>query len=204
MPSSSTPPKTRTAGRVTGMQGGWLTGQFLIAMPGMADARFARAVIFVCQHDEQGAMGLIVNRLFGQLDFNALLSQLDIAPREDGPEVRVHFGGPVESGRGFVLHTADYEQEGTLKISENVSMTATVDILKAIADGRGPRRCLLALGYAGWAPYQLDQEIQANGWLTSPADVNLIFDDDIDGKWNRALSNMGINAGMLAGEAGHA
>lgn len=183
---------------------GYLTGQLLIAMPAMPDPRFARTVIYVCAHSAEGAMGIVVNRLFGSITFPDLLEQLDI---EAGPAVhgrRVHFGGPVEAARGFVLHSTDYLQDGTLQVDDEVALTATVDVLRAIAEGGGPRRSLLALGYAGWGEGQLDAEIQANGWLHAPADEALLFDDDIDTKWERAIAKLGVSLSMLSGEAGHA
>ncbi|HYM72013.1 MAG TPA: YqgE/AlgH family protein, partial [Stellaceae bacterium] len=166
------------------------TGQLLVAMPQMQDPRFARSVVYVCAHSEEaGAMGLVVNKTIDALTLDELCGHLNIAPiREPGPENRprrVHFGGPVDPGRGFVLHSADYREEATLDIADNFAMTATLDILRAIGKGEGPRQCLLALGYAGWAPGQLDAEIQANGWLSVAADTALVFNPDDDNKWQR-------------------
>jgi putative transcriptional regulator len=196
----------RTSGR------GYLDGQFLIAMPGMQDSRFARTVIFVCAHSADGAMGIMINQPAPQITFRDLLVQLDIIP--EGPEIRlpgsigqmqVHRGGPVETGRGFVLHSSDYFIENsTLPIDENVCLTATLEILKAIAVGSGPQNALLALGYAGWAPGQLENEIQANGWLNCGASAELIFDPHLDDKYERALGLIGIDPARLSGEAGHA
>jgi putative transcriptional regulator len=183
---------------------GYLTGQLLVAMPQMRDVRFARTVIYVCAHNADGAMGLVINRLVGSITFPALLAQLGIDSTGLGEEIRVHFGGPVESGRGFVLHSSDYVHSGTMLVDDDVGLTASIDILKDIADGQGPRRSLLALGYAGWGPGQLDAEIQANGWLSVPSDEQLIFGDDLDSKWERAISKIGINLNQLSGEAGHA
>jgi putative transcriptional regulator len=182
----------------------YMTGQLLIAMPNMRDPRFARTVIYMCAHSPDGAMGLVVNRLIGSITFPDLLEQLGIDSRSLDKEIRVHFGGPVESGRGFVLHSNDYEQDATLQVSDYVGLTATVDILRDLASGDGPRLSLLALGYAGWGPGQLDAEIQANGWLSVPADEALVFDDDLDGKWQRAISKLGVDLTMLSGDAGHA
>lgn len=182
----------------------FLVGQFLIAMPTMPDPRFGRAVIYVCAHNADGAMGLIVNRLFENLEFPDLLGQLDIPTGDDTRDIRVHFGGPVESGRGFVLHSNDYTGEGTMTVDGKVSLTATVDVLKALAEGSGPRECILALGYAGWAPGQLDAEIQANGWLHAPGDSGLLFDGKLEDKWERVLGKIGIRPEMLSSEAGHA
>jgi putative transcriptional regulator len=181
-----------------------LTGHLLVAMPQMQDPRFARSVIYMCAHTAEGAMGLVVNRLVESITFPDLLEQLGVEPAETGAEILIHFGGPVESGRGFVLHTADYRQEGTLAINSAIALTATVDILRDIARGVGPRRRLLALGYAGWGPGQLDAEIQANGWLQVPADEQLVFGADLDGKWEQALAKLGIDFGRLSGAAGHA
>ena len=182
----------------------YLSGQLLIAMPGMMDSRFTRTVIYLCAHNADGAMGLVVNRLIGAITFPDLLAQLGIDSPGFGRDIQVHFGGPVESGRGFVLHSSDYEQDGTLKVSDLMSLTATIDILRNMAAGDGPRLSMLALGYAGWGPGQLDTEIQANGWLHVEADEKLVFDDDLDGKWERAISKLGFDPSMLSGDAGHA
>ncbi len=191
---------------------GYLDGHFLIAMPGMQDSRFSRTVVYICAHSSDGAMGIMINQPAPQITFRDLLVQLDIIPegeeiRLPGPagRMKVHRGGPVETGRGFVLHSADYFIENsTLPIDENISLTATLEILKAIAVGDGPHRALLALGYAGWAPGQLENEIQANGWLHCPAIPDLIFDGDLDSKYNRAMALIGIDPSRLASEAGHA
>ncbi|HSK40724.1 MAG TPA: YqgE/AlgH family protein [Arenibaculum sp.] len=182
----------------------YLTGQLLIAMPAMPDPRFERAVIYVCAHTEEGAMGLVINRLFSAITFPDLLDQLGIESGGRTDEMPVHFGGPVEAARGFVLHSADFVREGTVLVDDHVAMTATIDILRAIAGGEGPRHCLLALGYAGWGPGQLDAEMQANGWLNAPADEQLLFDGDLDGKWERAIAKLGVSLSMLSAEAGHA
>lgn len=183
---------------------GYLEGQLLIAMPTMGDPRFERTVIFMCAHSAQGAMGLVVNKLATQITFRELLDQLSVDAPAVQRDIRVHFGGPVETGRGFVLHSADYQQESTLLVGKQVGLTATVDILRAIADGAGPRLGLLALGYAGWAPGQLDSEIQANGWLNAPADLELLFDGELDTKWERALHKVGVDVSFLSSDAGHA
>lgn len=189
--------------------GNFLDGQFLIAMPLMTDRRFARSVIYLCAHSSQGAMGLIVNQRASHINFSQLLGQLSISSEDSaaGPpiDIDVHVGGPVETGRGFVLHSSDYfAADSTLAIDEDVSLTATVDILKAIAGGRGPDRAILALGYAGWRPGQLESEIQANGWLHCPSDLDLLFDRDLDQKYDRALSKIGIDLSHLVSDAGHA
>ncbi len=190
----------------------FLDGQMLIAMPGMSDPRFDRSVIFMCAHSDNGAMGIIVNKRAPMISFNELLERLDIMPQEsriklpdDVQSMLVQFGGPVEPGRGFVLHTSDYFSADTsLPIDERVALTATLDILRAIAGGQGPRRSLLALGYAGWAPGQLEDEIQRNGWLSCTADEDLLFGNDLDGKYLNALHKIGVDPAMLSSEAGHA
>ncbi|MDX1484969.1 MAG: YqgE/AlgH family protein [Alphaproteobacteria bacterium] len=184
--------------------GGYLTGQLLIAMPQMADPRFAQTVIYMCAHTADGAMGLVINREIESITFPGLLRQLEIDIPHADEQIRVMFGGPVETGRGFVLHSRDYVQDSTLMIGADVGLTATMDILRDMAQGAGPQRSLLALGYAGWAPGQLDAEIQANGWLHAPADKNLIFGEDIESKWDQALALLGINSALLSGDAGHA
>jgi putative transcriptional regulator len=181
-----------------------LSGQLLVAMPQMSDPRFARTVVYLCAHSADGAMGLVVNRLIDSLDFGSLLAQLGVEVEGAPADMPIHFGGPVESSRGFVLHTSDYHQDSTLVIDDQIALTATVDVLKAIARGMGPRRRVLALGYAGWAPGQLDAEIQANGWLLVPADLDLVFGRDNDGKWQQAIAKIGIDLSLLSSEVGHA
>ena len=182
-----------------------LTGQLLIAMPQMTDPRFARSVVYVCAHsDDEGAMGLVVNKLLASLTMDELFTHLKLEPSNLERARPVHFGGPVEPGRGFVLHTADYREDATLVVGDGFAVTATLDILRAIGKGEGPRHSLLALGYAGWAPGQLDAEMQANGWLSVTADIELIFDGDFDDKWQRALGKLGIDLTLLSTEAGHA
>jgi putative transcriptional regulator len=182
-----------------------LTGQLLIAMPQMLDPRFARSVVYVCAHSEEdGAMGLVVNKLLASLTMDELMAHLKLETSRIDDARPVHFGGPVEPGRGFVLHTPDYHEEATLTVGEQFAVTATLDILRAIGRGEGPSRNLLALGYAGWAPGQLDAELQANGWLCVPADADLVFEGDVDGKWQRALAKLGVDLTMLSTDAGHA
>ncbi|MDR3424861.1 MAG: YqgE/AlgH family protein [Alphaproteobacteria bacterium] len=182
----------------------WLTGQFLVAMPGMADPRFSRTVIYVCSHGPSGAMGLVINRLFGEADFRMLLEQLNVESVFPTPDIPVQFGGPVEMGRGFVLHSSEYLREGTTRIDDFVAITATVEIIQDIADGKGPDRILMALGYAGWGAGQLEEELKGNGWLTVAADENILFDFDLDSKWDRAMAKIGISPAMLSDTAGHA
>ncbi len=183
---------------------GYLTGQLLVAMPNMQDARFERSVIYLCVHNADGAMGLVINQIADELSFPELLDQLGIESAGAGVGLPIHVGGPVESGRGFVLHTSDYAQGSTIQVNETVSLTATVDILKDIAEGRGPRRALLALGYAGWGAGQLDGEIQQNSWLNVNADESLLFGDHPNTKWEQSLAKLGIDLSLLSGQAGHA
>ena len=191
---------------------GYLDGQLLIAMPAMGDERFSRSVIYLCAHSSEGAMGIVINQQAPNISFTELLDQLNIAPDEDRislPEslasMAVHFGGPVETGRGFVLHSADYfKDESTLPIDERMCLTATIDILRDIARGSGPDKALLALGYAGWGPGQLEDEIQSNGWLNCPADPGLIFDSEIGRKYNKALGSLGVDPIRLVNDSGHA
>ena len=183
---------------------GYFEGQLLAAMPQMTDRRFAQSVIYLCAHSADGAMGLVVNKLIDGITFPDLLQQLNIETTSPDEKIRVHFGGPVESGRGFVLHSDDYVQESTLVIRDGVALTATVEVLRDIAEGNGPARSLLALGYAGWAPGQLDSEIKANGWLNVTADENLIFGGKLDNKWSKAIAKLGIDLLSLSSTAGHA
>lgn len=191
---------------------GYLDGQLLVAMPGMPDARFARSVIYVCAHSPEGAMGLVINQPAPNIEFPHLLEQLEIIPSaseirlpQQVERVRVLKGGPVETGRGFVLHSSDFFiDRSTLPIDDGVCLTATIDILKAMATGTGPRRAVLALGYAGWGAGQLETEINENGWLNCPPDLDILFDQGFETKYERALRKIGIDPGMLSSEAGHA
>ena len=192
--------------------GGFLDGQLLIAMPGILDDRFARSVIYVCAHSEEGAMGIIVNRPAERVDFPQLLVQLKIiGPDEairlpaEASSLLVLHGGPVDTSRGFVLHSNDFSiDNSTLPIGGGVSLTATIEILRAIATGAGPGQAVLALGYAGWAAGQLEAEIQQNGWLNCPADPALIFDSALESKYERALRRAGIDIARLSSIGGHA
>ena len=200
----------RTA--TSGPKRGYLDGQMLIAMPSMRDARFSRTLIYICAHSFEGAMGIVINQPASNVSFSDLLVQLEVIPAADliqlpqrAGTVKVLKGGPVETGRGFVLHSADFFIENsTLPIDDGVCLTATLDILKAIARGDGPASAVLALGYASWAPKQLESEIQENSWLHCAADSELIFGNDVDGKYEKALKKIGIHLGMLSSEAGHA
>lgn len=183
---------------------GYLTGQLLIAMPQMQDTRFERSVIYMCVHNEDGAMGLVVNRLSDDMTFTDLLEQVGVERNRDTASLPIHIGGPVETGMGFVLHTSDYEQASTIKVSDSISLTHTIEILKDIAEGRGPRQAMLALGYAGWGAGQLDSEIQANSWLNVPADESIVFDEMQQDKWERSIAKLGFDISLLSGEAGHA
>jgi putative transcriptional regulator len=191
---------------------GYLDGRLLIAMPIMDDERFSRSVIYLCAHSSEGAMGIVVNRAAGSIDFPGLLVQLNIIDKDhqialpDSAEsLKVLKGGPVETGRGFVLHSSDFFiKDATLPIDDGICLTATLDILKAIASGIGPKQAILALGYAGWAPGQLENEIQHNGWLHCDADPDLIFGRNVEDKYKLALDKIGIDLAMLSNEAGHA
>jgi len=185
---------------------GFLTGQLLLAMPQLLDDRFAHSVIYVCAHTPEGAMGLVVNRPLAEPSFPDLLRQLSIDPVPPAREIRLCAGGPVEHARGFVLHTTDWSTLSTLQVDDRLALTANLDVLKAIASGGGPRHGLLALGYAGWGPGQLDEEMQQNSWLNAPlSDPELIFGDDQIDMWRRALALLRIDPLLLAsGPAGHA
>ncbi len=189
---------------------GFLDGQFLIAMPGMFDENFNRTVIYVCAHSDAGAMGFILNRR-QPITFPDILLHLKMIDQHDAimlpkktKDFPIQTGGPVETGRGFVLHTDDYHSESSIPVSEDICLTATLDIVRAISDGGGPRRATMLLGYAGWAGGQLENEIANNGWLHCPASEDLIFDAKLDDKYERALALMGISPAMLSAEAGHA
>ncbi len=182
----------------------FLTGQLLIAMPAMEDPRFTHSVIYMCAHTPEGAMGLVLNRPLQRPSFDDLLRQLEVAPLPPARRIRLCAGGPVENARGFVLHTTDWTGEGSLRVSDDLALTASLDVLKAIAEGGGPREGILALGYAGWGPGQLDAEIQQNAWLSVPADETIVFDGDHETKWRRALAKLHIDPLLLSGAAGHA
>jgi putative transcriptional regulator len=189
---------------------GFLDGQFLIAMPGMQDSSFTRAVVYICAHSPAGAMGFIINRL-QQISFTDVLLHLKLMDQADAIMLPIQTrdfpilsGGPVETGRGFVLHSDDFVSESSIPVSDDISLTATLDIVRAICDGRGPARATMLLGYAGWGPGQLETEISNNGWLNCPANDELIFDRALEGKYERALALLGVRPEMLSSEAGHA
>ncbi|WP_188527666.1 YqgE/AlgH family protein [Sinisalibacter lacisalsi] len=182
-----------------------LTGKMLIAMPGMEDPRFEYSVVLLCAHSVDGAMGLVVNKRVPDLSFDDLLGQLEIESGAGSQGVALHFGGPVEGARGFVLHSNDYPgAQGTMKINARFGMTATKDILVDIARGQGPKAALTALGYAGWGPGQLESELKQNAWLTVDGDEAIVFDADDGGKWARALRKLGIDPSMLSAGGGRA
>lgn len=181
-----------------------LTGQLLIAMPGMEDARFAQSVLLVCAHTDEGAMGIVLNRPLSKPTFESLLQQLEVQPTPPARQIRLCEGGPVDHGRGFVLHTSDWTGDGSLQVAGDLALTASLDVLQVIASGGGPRDGLLALGYASWGPGQLDREMQANVWLSAPAAHDVLFDAEYDTKWRRALALLRVSPGMLSGAAGHA
>jgi putative transcriptional regulator len=182
-----------------------LAGKLIVAMPAMGDPRFARSVILICAHSDEGAMGLIINKPVTDFSFTELLAQLNITKRGDGREISVHFGGPVERGRGFVLHSTDYDSgSATTQVRDGLGMTATVDVLEALAKGSGPKRAFLALGYAGWGPGQIELEIGRNDWLVSDSEDELIFSAQDSSKWAEAIRLMGIDLIKLSPSAGHA
>lgn len=182
-----------------------LSGQLLIAMPGMGDPRFEHSVVFMCAHSPEGAMGIIVNKPAPEVSLGDIFAQMDIEASPASKSAHVFFGGPVEGGRGFVLHSGEYDNDAsTMKVDDAISMTATRDILEAIATGDGPAQTLAALGYAGWSPGQLESELQQNAWLTCDSENAIVFSDDNDGKWKAALAKLGIDPLMLSAEGGSA
>ena len=188
-----------------------LEGKFLVAMPGMGDSRFEKSVIYLCAHSGEGSMGFIINRPLetpGTLDFLEQLNIIVENERDGVPEnvvaAGLHTGGPVEQGRGFVLHSPDYQAEGTLKVDGKVCLTATLEVLRELAIGKGPEKFLMALGYSGWSAGQLEEELAANGWLIAECDSDIIFSADAGAKYARAMQSMGINPGLLSQETGHA
>ncbi len=186
------------------MEEAGLEGRFLIAMPGIGDDRFQRSVILVCAHSDQGAMGLVVNQRADSINFDELLEQLDIEPNEKTSATPIRIGGPVESGRGFVLHSKDYRGETALNIADKFMLTGTVDILRDIASGKGPEKRIIALGYTGWGAGQLEQEIQQNGWLACDAVPEIVYDEADDDKWVAALSELGVSPELLSAGGGSA
>lgn len=199
------PPAGASAARQgDGQREGYLSGQILIAMPGMQDERFVQSIICLCAHSIDGAMGIVLNKPLDNISFEDLIRQLGVEPVPPRREIMLCSGGPVESGRGFVLHTADWTCEGSLRVAGDLALTASVDILKAFAEGGGPREGVLALGYAGWGPGQLEDEIQRNAWLSVGADEALIFGRDLSVKWREALARLRVDPLLLSSTAGHA
>jgi putative transcriptional regulator len=181
----------------------FLSGQFLLAMPGIGDPRFEKAVIAMCVHDEQGALGIGLGRIIPRIGFHELLAQLDIEPGV-APDVPIHLGGPVEPQRGFVLHSLDWGGQESIQVSDRWQLTATLDILRAIAEGRGPTRWIAALGYAGWGPGQLEQEMFGNGWFATPASDTLLYDCDVNSRWAAAFQSAGVDPRLLTADYGTA
>ena len=182
-----------------------LTHHFLIAMPGLEDESFSRSVVYLCEHSERGALGLIINKPVEGLSFREMMEKLQIGVTTNTPDRPILFGGPVQTGRGFVLHSGEFEsQDSTMPVTDDISLTATLDILRAIASGQGPQKSLFALGYAGWDGGQIEDEIRANGWVHCDADNAIIFDDVLDDKWSRALKKLGIDMSGLSAHTGRA
>lgn len=188
-----------------------LEGQLLVAMPKMGDARFEKTVIYICAHSAEGSMGFIINKPLETPRPKDFLTQLNIVTEKESDKIPtqlmdgdLYSGGPVEPGRGFVLHSAEYEGQSTIKVAKDVYLTATLEILREIAFGRGPTKYILALGYSGWSAGQLEEEISSNGWLIAKADADLIYSDNYDAKYNQAMNNMGIDPALLSTDAGHA
>lgn len=186
----------------------YMAGKLLLAMPAMGDQRFHKAVILMCAHDEKGAMGLVINHVLPGIELHDLFQQLNIDMNEEtmkkASQHPVMGGGPVETARGFILHSNDFEQDDTIKIDDTINVTGTIDALHAVATDNGPEKMLFILGYAGWSAGQLDQEIQQNAWLITEADPELIFDIPVNDKWDQAVQTLGFDPAMLSGDAGHA
>lgn len=185
-------------------QDGFLKNKILMALPGLEGGVFDRSVIYICAHSDAGAMGIVLNQKVPEIVFKDILSQLGLRQSEMVLEPMVHFGGPVETARGFVLHSTDYARDDTVQINDQMAITGTIDILKAIAKGKGPMRSLFALGYAGWGPGQLEEELQNNAWLTMSADEDFVFDPDITHKWEKALDHIGVDPTKLSSFSGFA
>lgn len=183
---------------------GHLTGKVLIAMPALSDQRFEHSVIYVCAHTQDGAMGIVVNRPLQAPTFDELTRQLLVQPEPPLRRIDLYSGGPVDTERGFVLHTSDWTSDESLLIDEDIALTASLDAIRTIAAGGGPRECILALGYAGWGAGQLDREFATNIWLSAPADQALLFGRDHGTKWARALAGLRIDPLQLSNVAGHA
>ncbi len=181
-----------------------LTGQLLIAMPAMDDPNFAHSVILLCAHTDEGAMGIVLNQPLAKPSFDALLAQLDVQPVPPARQIQLCQGGPVDHGRGFVLHTSDWVSDASLRVDDRLALTASLDVLQEIAQGGGPKEGLLALGYSSWGPGQLDREMQQNVWLSAPAKLDLLFDPDHETKWRRAMAILRVDPLLLSSVAGRA
>ncbi len=183
---------------------GYSTGQILIAMPQLQDSFFTRSIVYICAHNADGAMGIVLNKPLPSLTFPDLLEQLEIDEKAGVDEQKVHFGGPVETARGFVLHSSEYVREGTIQVDDKVALTTTVEIIRDIAANTGPEKVLIALGYSGWDAGQLDEEIQSNGWLNVEADDDLLFGRNLEDKWKKSMNKLGVDVDLLTVEAGQA
>ena len=188
------------------MESPFLSGKLIAAMPAMSDPRFKRSVICICAHNEDGAIGIIINKIIESLSFSKIIRQLKLKKNKVKKYYteRIYFGGPVETERGFILHSSDYSSENSTSINTEISMTASTEILQALIDGNGPNKSIVALGYAGWGPGQLDTEIRSNSWLSVQSDPELIFSDKTADKWDMALEKIGVNPALLSTEAGRA
>lgn len=189
---------------MTQNKAGSLAGHLLVATPTIQGSCFARSVVYLCAHNEAGAMGIIVNYSVDGIRLGDILTQLDIHKDAEARDLPVHFGGPVESNRGFVVHDADYPTEECLIARDGIAVSANVSILQELARGKGPARGMLVLGYAGWAPGQLESEIETGSWIVAPATKQIMFDTASDLKWNVAIASMGIDLGHLSTDVGHA
>ena len=197
---------TSLTGTMSKMESPFLSGKLIIAMPTMSDPRFKRSVVCICAHNEDGAIGIIINKIIESLSFSKIIKQLKLKKNMTKSDYKDHiyFGGPVETERGFILHSADYSSENSTSINSEISMTASTEILQALIDGNGPNKSIVALGYAGWGPGQLDTEIQSNAWLSVESDLELIFSAKTAEKWDMALEKIGVNPALLSTEAGRA
>jgi len=182
----------------------YLANQFLIAMPGLEDPNFFHSVTYICEHNEEGALGLVINRPL-QMQLGEILRHIKLEHIEpEAKQLPVHLGGPVQQDRGFVLHEPLGDWDATLKVTERIGITSSIDILEAIARNRGPERSLIALGYAGWGAGQLEREMAENAWLSGPADPDILFSTPDSERWKAAAASLGIDLDLLSGEAGHA
>ena len=188
------------------MENLFLAGKLIIAMPTMSDPRFKRSVVCICAHNEDGAIGIIINKIIESLSFSKIINQLKLKKNMTKNDYKDHiyFGGPVETERGFILHSSDYSSENSTSINSEISMTASTEILQALIDGNGPNKSIVALGYAGWGPGQLDTEIQSNAWLSVESDLELVFSAKTAEKWDMALEKIGVNPALLSTESGRA